>query len=75
MPLENNSLHVLRLNGRWIVEKDDGSTVGDTEDRDSAIALAHETGQREGASEIAIHSEDGQVEKTVSIADRHDVRT
>jgi hypothetical protein len=69
MPLENQSLHVLRLTERWVVEKDDGSTVGDAADRESAIALAREHGQREGASEIAVHNEDGQLEKTIALGD------
>jgi len=69
MPLENKSLHVLRLTGRWIVEKDDGTSVGDADDREGAIALAQENAQREGASEIAIHQEDGQVEKTIAVED------
>jgi hypothetical protein len=67
MPLENKSLHVLRLGDHWVVEKDDGTTVGDTKDREEAIALAKENGRQHGASEIAIHSEDGQVEKTFAL--------
>lgn len=67
MPLENKSLHVLRLTGRWVIEKDDRTSVGDADDREGAIALAKENAHREGASEIAIHREDGQVEKTIAV--------
>jgi len=67
MPLENKSLHVLRLSGHWVIEKDDGTSVGEAEDREGAIALAQENANREGASEIAIHGEDGQVEKTLAL--------
>jgi hypothetical protein len=67
MPLENKSLHVLRLSGHWVIEKDDGTSVGEAGDREGAIALAKENAQREGASEIAIHGEDGQVEKTLTL--------
>jgi hypothetical protein len=69
MPLENKSLHVLRLTERWVVEKDDGTSVGEAEDQESAVALARENAHRAGASEIAIHSEDGEVEKTIAIED------
>ena len=69
MPLENKSLHVLRLTDRWVVEKDDGTTVGDAADREGAIAIAREKGPREDASEIAIHGEDGQVETTITLGE------
>ena len=69
MQLENKSLHILRLTGHWVIEKDDGTSVGEAEDREAAIALARESAQREGASEIAIHSEDGQVEKTIALGE------
>lgn len=67
MPLENKSLHVLRLGDHWVVEKDDGTSIGEAEGREDAISLAQENGPREGASEIAIHGEDGQVEKTLAL--------
>jgi hypothetical protein len=67
MTLENRSLHVLPLTGKWIVEKDDGTSVGEASDRESAISLAQDSAGREKASEIAIHSEDGQVEKTIAV--------
>jgi len=67
MPLENKSLHVLRLTERWVIEKDDGTSVGEADDRESAVALAQENARREGASEIAIHREDGVVEKTIAV--------
>ena len=69
MPLENKSLHVLRLTELWVVEKDDGTSVGEAEDQESAVALAKENARGEGASEIAIHSEDGEVVKTIAVDD------
>jgi hypothetical protein len=66
MPLENKSLHVQQLSGKWVVEKDDGTTVGEGSTRDDAIALARECAAGGDVSEIAIHSEDGQIERTIS---------
>ncbi len=65
MPLENKSLRVQQLAGKWVVEKDDGTTVGEGGTRDEAIALAREHAIKEDVSEIAIHGEDGQIERTI----------
>lgn len=70
MTPENMSLHVLRMSGRWVIEKGDGTTVGEAENQEEAIALARDSAQREGASEIAIHGEDGQIEKTLTVEDK-----
>ncbi|MEI9893213.1 MAG: DUF2188 domain-containing protein [Chthoniobacter sp.] len=67
MPMENQSLHVVPLTGKWIVEKDDGTSVGESPDRDSAIHMAREAAVDQEVSEIAVHSEDGQVEETLKV--------
>ena len=67
MPLENQSLHVLPLTGKWIVEKDDGTSVGESPDRESAISMAREAATEQGASQIAVHTEDGEVQETLTV--------
>jgi hypothetical protein len=67
--MENKSLHVLPLTGKWIVEKDDGTSVGESSEREEAIALAKDSAVKEGASQIAIHTEDGQVQKTIAVGE------
>lgn len=69
MTSENKSLHVVPLRDRWIVEKDDGTSVADAADRDEAIRLAREVAPGEGASGIAVHAPDGELETTLPVDD------
>jgi len=57
----------LRLSDKWIVEKDDGTSVGESPDRAGAIGLAREAAAGQEISGIAVHTEDGQVEETLTI--------
>jgi hypothetical protein len=64
---ENKSLHVRLLGERWIVESEEGSSLGEAADRDAAIAVARKVAGTEKASSIAVHSEGGELETTLDV--------
>jgi hypothetical protein len=63
---EPKTLHINLLGGNWDIEGD-ATTLGQAETRQEAVELAKEFAPARGASCIAVHSSDGQVEQMISV--------
>jgi hypothetical protein len=63
MSSQDETLHVTPVGDGWTVEKENGTTVGQEVGKEPAVRLAQATAEAEGASQIAVHTEDGLVEK------------
>ncbi|MDB6151713.1 MAG: hypothetical protein JWL90_166 [Chthoniobacteraceae bacterium] len=61
------TLRVLLVEGHWVVKTDTGASVIGPDNQADAVALARQVGAAQDASEIAVYSADGTLEKTVAI--------
>jgi hypothetical protein len=64
---ETPSLRVLLAEGHWVVETDTGASVIGPDNQAGAVALARQVGIAQDASQIAVYSADGTLEKTVPV--------
>jgi hypothetical protein len=62
---ENKSLTVRRLQNEWIVEDDEGVSLGSGEDRQSVIEMARKAQKAGQGTSISIEGEDGEHQQTL----------
>jgi hypothetical protein len=61
---EQKALHVNPVGENWEVESD-AATLGQAASKPEAVELAKELATAEGASVIAVHTSDGQVDEQI----------
>lgn len=64
---EETKLAVKRLGNEWIVENNEGESIGTATDQSGALELARQMAPDCGASLIALHDEAGAVERVVEV--------
>ena len=64
---ENTALRVKKVAQFWVVENEKGESVGNAQDVEAAIKIAHLVKEAEKASLIQVFSEDGSVCRTIDV--------
>lgn len=64
---EDTALRVKKLPHTWMVENARGESVGNAQDLEAAVRIAHLVAEAEQASVIQVLSEDGSVCRTIDV--------
>jgi len=64
---EDTALRVKKLTHTWVVENAKGESVGNAQDLEAAVRIAHLVAEAEQASVIQVLSDDGSVGQTIDV--------